>query len=247
MGKLIVKGYGNDIGDANKFYAIIVAFGIVALIVSFIFIGAISDYHTVGSDSWGRPSETIRGIRFSDWVLRTNYVRFIIAIVIVGFAVRHIRKYAPKFNSEVSVFEGYVRGISANKEIFELQYNEISSVHSQDTSVNINAGGKVYQVYATNWMEIITEINKRRFAINAIPNIIPEVPENIECSKCSKMYHDSYNSCPYCGYRPSGVKPTLSTIAAKPSSKTDGFWICSKCSEKNLSIVRNCKGCGKDK
>ena len=70
--------------------------------------------------------------------------------------------------------------------------------------------------------------------------------KSIECSSCNRTYDTSYNSCPHCGYRPSGIKPTLSSIAAK-SSSSDDYWRCSHCSDKNPLSARNCRGCGKDK
>jgi hypothetical protein len=71
--------------------------------------------------------------------------------------------------------------------------------------------------------------------------------KHIKCNSCNQIYDTSFNSCPHCGYRPSGDKPSLSSIAGKIPSAAANTWVCPQCSEKTPLSLRVCKGCGKHK
>ena len=161
MGKLIIRGYGKDADNETKLYAVTVGYSIVGFVVVSILIGAFSNYHAVG------PGETVHGLRFlGDWVIGAAPARVVVALLIAAGVIGRIQHMKPQFDSVVSVFEEGIEGVSSKKETFSLKYSEISSVHTQDESswksVNINASGKVYQVYTVQCNQIAAEINKRR-------------------------------------------------------------------------------------
>jgi len=71
--------------------------------------------------------------------------------------------------------------------------------------------------------------------------------KSVACGSCNRPYDSSYSSCPHCGYRPGGGKPSLSSIAAKSTPASTDAWVCPHCDEKNPASSRMCKGCGKYK
>jgi hypothetical protein len=164
MGKSIIWGHGRDGGDDKKIIAMMVAILVALYIVVFILIGGMSNYH----GGWGSPR--VYGIRFGDGVLVATNLRVMLAFVFIGLGIVGHIQLKSFFNSRIDVCEDGVRGMSKSKEAFELKYNQISSVHSQDEgrgnwkSVIVNVSGKTFQVYTIRCNEIVAEINKRRGA-----------------------------------------------------------------------------------
>ena len=118
------------------------------------------------AEPWAWLGRSLSLRRFGDSVFSANVLRATFVIPI-ALGVHSIISYTKShFNTEIAVFEEGVSGLSKKNEKFELKYSEISAVHSQDEgswkSVNINANGKVFQVYTSKCSEIIAEINKRR-------------------------------------------------------------------------------------
>ncbi|MCL1788045.1 MAG: hypothetical protein FWG38_08665 [Defluviitaleaceae bacterium] len=165
LGNFIMKGSGKD-GNADKSsYVMLAATCIVLVIASFFFLGAISDDHVVGLTRQG--AQRVQGIIFFSWVMPTNTARVMVAgLIIAGISWATLKTIVPKLNSEISVFEHGISGTSTKRETFELTYDEVSSVDSQEIEkahyININSGSKVYQVYTPKWKEIIAEIKTRR-------------------------------------------------------------------------------------
>ena len=143
-GNFVISGCGNEISIAGVVGGVIIA-SVVAFIILSIVIGFISDYH-VG----GFMGPRLYGIRFGDRVIPPYGARISAAMILSGFVLAGILHLVPKLsNSEVSVFEDRVNGVSEKKETFTLKYAEISSVDTQDDglkSININASGRVYRV-----------------------------------------------------------------------------------------------------
>jgi hypothetical protein len=161
LGNLIIKGHGKDADDEKTIYTIIVISMIAVIILAYFAIGSLSENHFTG------PRATMYGIRIGDSIMPANVARALSAMFIAFCFLGSIGKLRPDFNSKIFVFEEGISGISKEKEIFELRYSEISSVHySQEKeswkNVNINASGKIYQVYTSKCKEIATEINMRR-------------------------------------------------------------------------------------
>ena len=166
MGNLIIKGQGNDISNESTQNIYIVAIGIAGFIVALILISVLSNDHRVHvpGSIWG---EIRHGVAFfGRFVLPANFLRGVAAIASVGFIIWGFSQSRSYLNSHVSVFEKGISGLSKDNEEFALKFSEISSVHSQNesgfTSININASGKVFQVYTAKCSEIVSEINKRR-------------------------------------------------------------------------------------
>ena len=160
MGNLVIKGHGKDAGDKASFFTISVVVGIIGIILVFVIVNAASDYHPAGP--W--PQMTY-GIRIGDIVFAANLVIATLSILIAINIIRDIVRSNNRYKSEVSVFEYGISGVSETNEAFELKYDQITSVHSQEEnawkSVNINAGGKVFKVNTYKCVEIAAEINAR--------------------------------------------------------------------------------------
>jgi hypothetical protein len=163
LGKLIVSGRGTDARNETADYAVAIIISVTIFVVVFIIIGILSDYHSLG---FGRG--TVYGIRIGDTVARASNTRGLAALLLAGITVWAIVESRTRFRTYIDVYEKGVRGLSKKNEQFLLRYNEISSVHTQDEqkwkSVNINAHGKVFQVYTIKCKDIAEEINKRRTA-----------------------------------------------------------------------------------
>ncbi|MCL2223368.1 MAG: hypothetical protein FWB96_00200 [Defluviitaleaceae bacterium] len=164
MGEIIISGNGKDAGDEKKMYTMIVVGGIILLVVAFVFIGILTDYHTVRVF----PTEIVRGIRFDNRVVSGWSIMLIVFGGTLSVVAVLIESQRPRFNSKIDVYEAVVCGKSRTKEEFELKYSEISSVTTKDDngakSISINVGGKTHQVYTSKAKEIATEINQRRNA-----------------------------------------------------------------------------------
>ena len=165
FGRAIVIGRGTDAGDSAKIYIMTAMICIAVFIVVFIMIGTMSSYHFQGL---GRGS--VYGIRLGDLVLRATALRIIAAAATAVFAAQSVIMLRGRFNTCIYVYENGLWGMTAKKEQFELEYNEISSVHTQDESkwksVIVNASGKTFRVYTIKCHEIAEEINKRRKALD---------------------------------------------------------------------------------
>ncbi|MCL2171070.1 MAG: hypothetical protein FWB71_02855 [Defluviitaleaceae bacterium] len=165
MGKLIIRGNGREGDNESKIKTALFILGAILIVISFIIIGAISDYHSV---SWYFLNMR-RGIAiFNRWLLPTNFVRFAVAVLIIGGIAKEIAKMQPGYDSEIRCYENGVKGTSIAKDVFSLEYSDISSAYCSEEGsfrqqmVDINSHGKIYRVQTEKSAEIAAEINKRR-------------------------------------------------------------------------------------
>ena len=160
LGKRIIRGYGKDANDVKGAYIAAIVLGIVGIIALIVMINVFSDTHRVG------VFETVQGIRVGDIVLRASHLRIVVVAIFISGEIGYFMNEKSKFNSEISVFEKGVSGVSKGKENFELRYSEITSVSTQQegawSSVSIHASGKTCLVYTIKFNEIAAEINKRK-------------------------------------------------------------------------------------
>ncbi|MCL2225751.1 MAG: hypothetical protein FWB96_12360 [Defluviitaleaceae bacterium] len=161
MGNLVLKGHGNDGNTKMPLYIAVAIFALIGIVLSFVLVSILANYH-VGF-GFGRT----HGIMFfGDRLLPSGTARGILVFLVITSAISFLVKMSGNFKSSILVYEAGISGLSNSNDKFSLNYGEISSVHSNDDgffkSININASGKIFQIYTSKCSEVAAEINKRR-------------------------------------------------------------------------------------